>query len=194
MSVDLANSSILPIGGFFGLAIDDIPPVDDSVWSEWTRHYRESFEVWNGTSRHDRSDCGSRSQTRLVARLLLRRSGNGDHRRRRRDWASKSTPLGSIVTLSPTSRLCATASEQAISSLWSIILAGRQAKNFVTLPVIEPTSYGSRTALKRCGRQMRPGARGVSLVLENCWARRMAVSFWEAETISHPGDNLCAPD
>ena len=40
MSVDSANSTVLPIGGFFGLALDDIPPIPDSVWSEWTRHYR----------------------------------------------------------------------------------------------------------------------------------------------------------
>ena len=33
------RNSVLPIGGFFGLAIDDIPPSRDSVWAEWTRHY-----------------------------------------------------------------------------------------------------------------------------------------------------------
>jgi len=63
MSVDSANSSILPIGGFFSLAIDDIPPVDDSVWSEWTRHYSEVSKF--GTART--------AMIALIAALLPRR-------------------------------------------------------------------------------------------------------------------------
>ena len=33
------HNSILPIGGFFGLAINDIPPSRGSIWVEWTRCY-----------------------------------------------------------------------------------------------------------------------------------------------------------
>ena len=63
MSVDSANSSILPIGGFFDLAIDDIPPVDDFVWSEWTRHYPEVSKF--GTARA--------AMIALIAALVPRR-------------------------------------------------------------------------------------------------------------------------
>jgi hypothetical protein len=39
MGFDSTSNSVLPIGGFFGLAIDDIPLSRDSVWLEWTRRY-----------------------------------------------------------------------------------------------------------------------------------------------------------
>jgi hypothetical protein len=29
----------LPIGGFFGLAIEDVPTTPGSVWHEWVRHF-----------------------------------------------------------------------------------------------------------------------------------------------------------
>jgi hypothetical protein len=34
-----ADRSVTPIGGFFSLAMDDVPPVPGSIWQEWVRHY-----------------------------------------------------------------------------------------------------------------------------------------------------------
>lgn len=34
-----SDDTARPIGGFFGLSIDQIPPVSGSVWREWVRHY-----------------------------------------------------------------------------------------------------------------------------------------------------------
>lgn len=34
-----ADVPVRPIGGFFGLAIDDVPPAPGSVWQEWVRHF-----------------------------------------------------------------------------------------------------------------------------------------------------------
>ncbi len=35
-----ADGSLRPIGGFFALGLDDVPPADGAVWHEWTRHSR----------------------------------------------------------------------------------------------------------------------------------------------------------
>jgi hypothetical protein len=36
---DKTDMPVQPIGGFFGLALDDVPPVPGSVWQEWVRHH-----------------------------------------------------------------------------------------------------------------------------------------------------------
>src|SRR5690242_150508 len=41
-----SNISPRPIGGFFELALLDIPPVSDSIWRAWTSHGRPAVTAW----------------------------------------------------------------------------------------------------------------------------------------------------
>ena len=98
------HNSILPIGGFFGLAIDDIPPSRDSVWPEWTRHFTRVSKFGTARAALIALIAALVPKTRLAARLFLRRSGDGDHRGDGENWRRNPT-LGSIVSLSRIFRL-----------------------------------------------------------------------------------------
>lgn len=43
-----AHQTKRPIGGFFGLAIEDVPTVPGSIWEEWTKQFRAVSTFGNG--------------------------------------------------------------------------------------------------------------------------------------------------
>jgi hypothetical protein len=44
--VNISRSDIRPIGGFFGLALHDVPPTSDSIWQAWIGQGRVAATLW----------------------------------------------------------------------------------------------------------------------------------------------------